>query len=293
MGCLVVVTSRNQLTGLAAAEGARLLTLDTLSDDEARQLLAGPLGAERGGGRAWAAVNELIGLCARLPLALAIAAAWGGYRTRHPLAAVAAELRHAGGPLTALNTGEVTGSVRAVFSWSYRLLTPPAAWLFRCLGLHPGPDIAVPAAMSLAGVDLPQTRQLLAELARAHLITEHAPGRYAFHDLLRAYAAERALAEDSEQTRQGAILRVLDHYQQSAAAAARILSGASLEPVSLSAQQTDVTPELPATSRPWPRPGRAPGAARRRRPGRRGRAGQPRLGSFPGPWPASTVGTLA
>jgi DNA-binding SARP family transcriptional activator len=245
MGCLVVVTSRNQLTGLAAAEGARLLTLGTLSDDEAGQLLAGRLGAERVAAEP-AAVDELIGLCARLPLALAIAAAWAGNRPQLPLAAVAAELRDTGGPLSTLDTGEVAGSVRAVFSWSYRLLTPPAAWLFRCLGLHPGPDIAAPAAASLAGVDLPQARQVLAELARTHLITEHAPGRYAFHDLLRAYAAERALAEDSEQTRRAAIVRVLDHYQHSAAAAARILTGTALEPVSPSDQRTDVTPELPA-----------------------------------------------
>ena len=70
--------------------------------------------------------------------------------------------------------------------------------MFRLLGVHPGPDITVAAAASLAGVDAAQARQALRELAAAHLIAEHAPGRYAFHDLLRAYAAEQAASDDSE-----------------------------------------------------------------------------------------------
>ena len=64
--------------------------------------------------------------------------------------------------------------------------------MFRLLGLHPGPDITAAAAASLAGIAAGQARQALRDLAAAHLIAEHAPGRYAFHDLLRAYAAEQA-----------------------------------------------------------------------------------------------------
>ena len=89
--------------------------------------------------------------------------------------------------------------MRAVFSWSYRALSADAARLFRLLGLHPGPDISVAAAASLAAILLGQARALLAELARAHLLTEHRPGRYAFHDLLRAYATELAQADDSDE----------------------------------------------------------------------------------------------
>ena len=77
--------------------------------------------------------------------------------------------------------------ISAVFSWSYRGLGTEAARLFRLLGLHPGPDISIPAAASLAGLPHDQTRQLLDHLTRAHLLTEHAPGRFEFHDLLRAY----------------------------------------------------------------------------------------------------------
>ena len=55
--------------------------------------------------------------------------------------------------------------------------------MFALLGIHPGPDIGVPAAASLAATAEPAARRVLSELARAHLIAEHVPGRYAFHDL--------------------------------------------------------------------------------------------------------------
>jgi tetratricopeptide (TPR) repeat protein len=169
-------------------------------------------------------VTELIGLCARLPLALAITAARAAARPEHPLEALAAELRAAGGPLDALDAGEPTASVRAVFSWSYRQLSPAAARLFRLLGIHPGPDISAPAAASLAGVEPAQARHLLAELARAHLVAEHAIGRYAFHDLLRAYAAEQARALDGDAARRAAVGRALDHYLHTAHAAAVLVN---------------------------------------------------------------------
>ena len=222
-GCLVVVTSRGQLTGLAAVEGARLLTLGLLTEQEARELLAGRLGAGRVAAKP-EATGELIRLCARLPLALAITAARAAARPAQPLAALTAELRSAGGPLEALDAGEPAASVRMVFSWSYEQLSPAAARLFRLLGIHPGPDISAPAAASLAGVEPEGARQLLAELARFHLIDAHAPGRYAFHDLLRAYAGEQARAVDSESVRRAVTGRVLDHYLHTAYAAAILLN---------------------------------------------------------------------
>jgi hypothetical protein len=82
--------------------------------------------------------------------------------------------------------------MRAVFSWSYQRLSPAAARMFRVLGTHPGPDIAVGAAASLAGITQAKARPVLAELGRSNLITEHLAGRFTFHDLLRAYAIEKA-----------------------------------------------------------------------------------------------------
>ena len=221
-GCLVLVTSRSQLTSLAAAEGAMPLALDLLTGDEARELLAARLGGDRLASEP-AAAQELIGLCARLPLALAIAAARAATQPALPLAALAAELRDADGRLDALDVGDAAASVRAVFSWSYQQLDAAAARMFRLLGLHPGPGIGAPAAASLAGLPLRQARAVLAELTRAHLLAEPAPGRFAFHDLLRAYAAERAQADEGGAERHAAIHRMLDHYLHTACPAALLI----------------------------------------------------------------------
>jgi DNA-binding SARP family transcriptional activator/tetratricopeptide (TPR) repeat protein len=230
-GSLVLVTSRSQLSGLAAADGARLISLDVLSHGEAVQMLTARLGRDRATAEP-AAVDRIAGLCAWLPLALAVAAARAGARPGFPLGAVAAELADSAGRLDALDAGDPGSSVRAVLSWSTRQLTPDAARMFRLLGLHPGPDITVPAAASLAGTSEPEARRMLGELTRGCLIGEHLPGRYAFHDLLRAYAAEQAHHTDSDTDRRQATGRVLDHYLHTAAGAVRLLNP-SLEPVVL------------------------------------------------------------
>jgi tetratricopeptide (TPR) repeat protein len=221
-GCLVVVTSRTQLTSLVVSEGARWLTLDLLSEHEARDLLEGRLGADRLAAEPQAA-HDIITRCARLPLALSIVAARAATHPRHPLATLAGELDDTPDRLDAYDGGSPAVDVRSVFSWSYHKLTPPAAGLFRLLGLHPGPDIAVPAAVTLAARPERQVRRLLAELAQANLITEHSPGRYTFHDLLRAYATELADTHDTEADRRSAVRRLLDHYLHTAYACSLLL----------------------------------------------------------------------
>ena len=212
---LVIITSRNQLGGLAAAERARLLSLDVLSHDEAVHMLTDRIGSGRAAAEP-GAVAEIAALCGRLPLALAVAAARAEARPNFPLSALAAELRDRTGRLDALDAGDPAASVRAVFSWSYRQLSAAAARMFRLLGLHRGPDISLAAAASLAAADEPGARRLLADLTRAHLVAEHVPGRYALHDLLRAYAADQARDTDSQPERAAAVVRVLDHYVYSA-----------------------------------------------------------------------------
>ena len=240
-GCLVVVTSRRHLAGLVAVEGACALTLDVLTGAEAQAMLAqrlGPARLEREPG----GVADLIGLCARLPLALAVAAARVSARPHLRLSCFAAELNDARRRLDALDAGDRLASVRAVFSWSLASLPAPAVRMFGLLGVHPGPDITVPAAASLAGVRPGQAGQALAELTRAHLLTAPACGRYACHDLLRAYAAEQAAALDGQDGRHAAAGRVLDHYLHTAHAAALLLSP-SRTPVTLAAPRPQVTPE--------------------------------------------------
>lgn len=218
---LVLVTSRNRLSGLAAAEGARTITLDLLTAEEARLLLARRLGPERLAGQR-RAVDDLVARCAHLPLALAIVAARAEARPGVPLAELAAEL--ASGPsLDALDTGDRRTRLGTVLSWSYGSLSDGAARLFRLLGVHPGPDATLPAMASLVGQPVSRVRPLLDELARGNLVTEHAAGRFTFHDLLRAYAVELASAHDSDAGRLAALHRVLDHYLHNAHAAAMVL----------------------------------------------------------------------
>ena len=240
-GCLVLVTSRRQLTSLVAAEGAYPLTLDLLTDAEAHELLAARLGPERPAADR-TAMDELIQLCARLPLALSIAAARAASQPVLPLVALAGELRDAGGRLDALDAGDAAANVRAVISWSYEQLDATAARVFRLLGLHPGPDISVPAAASMTGLPLREGRAVLAELTRAHLLAERPPSRFAFHDLLRAYATERAHIGESEARRRAAIGRMLDHYLHTAHPAAMLLSPFR-RPVTPAAPQPGLEPE--------------------------------------------------
>jgi DNA-binding SARP family transcriptional activator len=217
-GCMVVITSRSQLTGLVAAEGARPLPLDVLSAAEARELLSRRLGPERVAAEPDAAA-ELIGQCAGLPLALSVTCARAVTRPGKALADLAAELRDARARLDALETGDMLTDLRAVFSWSYCRLSQPAARMFRLLGVHPGPDVSTAAAASLAGLPAARARAALAELVRASLLTEDSAGRLGCHELLRAYAAEQAVAGESEAERAAARRRLLDHYVRTARAA--------------------------------------------------------------------------
>ncbi len=241
-GCLVIVTSRNELPGLIVTEGAQPVVVDLLSADEARQLLTRRIGESRVLAETQAADN-IIALCARLPLALMLVAARAATHPGFSLSALAAELRGAGGSLDAFDGQDQATNVRAVFSWSYQRLSAPGRRLFRLLGLHFGPDVATPAVASLAGMPREQIRPALAELARAHLVTERIPGRFAFHDLLRAYATEVAYTHDPEDYRFAARHRMLDHYLHTACRADELLNRLRDRPFTLDGSRPGVTPE--------------------------------------------------
>ncbi len=285
-GCLAIVTSRNQLTSLIAAEGAHTLTLGLLPAADARDLLTRRLGAGRVASEP-GAVSDIIAGCARLPLALTIAAARAAARAGFPLTVFAAELRDATRALDPLHGGDLATDVRAVFSWSYQALTPDAARLFRLLGLHSGPDTGVAAAASLAAIPPGRAAVLLTELTQAHLLAEPAPGRYACHDLLRAYAAEQALAWESPDDRAAAVRRLLDCCVHGAYRAAMLIEP-HLDPIALS----PVRPGVAVSGRP-PRRTRCPGSRPSARccwppsgsPPTPAMAGTP--GSWRGPWAPS------
>ncbi|MBV9445915.1 MAG: tetratricopeptide repeat protein [Streptosporangiaceae bacterium] len=248
-GCLVLVTSRNRLTSLVALQGAHPVTLDLLTLEESRALLARRLGAERVATEP-AAVDDLIELCARLPLALNITAVRAAAHPNVPLAALAVEVREAHQRLDALDAGDTAANTRTVFSWSYRTLGGESARMFRLLGVHPGADITVPAAASLTATIPGQARIALDELTAVHLLSEHAPGRYAFHDLLRTYAIEQGRAHDNDDERHRALRRTLDHYLHTAVGGHRLLAPLQRSPVRLPEPVAGVTaqpiPDSPA-----------------------------------------------
>jgi DNA-binding SARP family transcriptional activator len=222
-GCMVLVTSRNQLGGLVALDGAVPMTLDLLSSHEALDLLITRLGRERVLAEEQTA-SELVALCARLPLALNLAAARAALHPRLRLSELVDGLRDARRLLDTLALGDDAADPRAVFSWSYRALDPLSARVFRLLSMHPGPHITLAAVASLAALDPDVVREILGTLTAAYLITEQERGRYGFHDLLRAYAAEQADAQDSEVERREALRRVCDYYAHSGYAEELVLN---------------------------------------------------------------------
>lgn len=218
-GCLVVVTSRSRLSGLTAGEGAKRMHLEVLSPTDSIRLLQQIIGTDRVIAER-AQAEELARRCAFLPLALRIAADRAVDNKHLRLADLVEELAAERDRLASLETGDdASMSVRAVFSWSYRRLPASAARAFRLLGMYSGSDIGLTAAAALQGLSTSKTAVILDQLAGQHLIENTGRNRYRFHELLLAYAAERAVQDEPEPVRAAALERLLAWYLSTAAAA--------------------------------------------------------------------------
>lgn len=219
--CVVLVTSRDALAGLVAVNGARRVDLDALPSVAAHSLLAQLIG-HRVEVEPEAAAT-LAEQCARLPLALRIAAELAVARPATCLAELTLELADQRRRLDLLEVGrDPHGSVAAVFSWSMRHLSPDAARIFGLLGLHPGTDFDAYAIAAPADTTPQRAQRTLDLLLRAHLVHCAEHGRYGMHDLLRAYASGLANdrpADDSHAARR----RLFDYYLATAAAATDFL----------------------------------------------------------------------
>jgi tetratricopeptide (TPR) repeat protein/transcriptional regulator with XRE-family HTH domain len=217
--CLALVTSRDQLAGLVATDGARRRSLSVLQPTDAIRLLRSLIG-----GRVDADPQSAVALaelCARLPLALRIAAEQAAARPDASLAEMAAEL--ADRRLDALDAGDERANVRAVFTWSYARLPDHAAEMFALAGLHPGASIDAHEAAALTGTTVTQARQALDRLQRASLLQASPGGRYYMHDLLHAFAREQAAARNTSVSCRQALSRLFDYCRAAAAAAMDIL----------------------------------------------------------------------
>ncbi len=216
-GCLTVVTSRNKLSGLIAGEGAHRIGVGELPSDDALALLTRLVGADRLAAEADGAA-ALIQACAGLPLALRIAAAQLADEPHRTLADYLTELAERGAAALALHDDEHS-AVIAAFDLSYQRLDPATRQLFRRLGLVPGLDFTIDAVAALSGTTPPTARDAVRRLTAAHLLEEHSPGRYRFHDLLRDDARRRTESEDSAEIRDDALERLYSWYYQGKMAA--------------------------------------------------------------------------
>jgi len=212
--CTVLVTGRTTLSSLIDRYGARHLPLDVLNHEEARNLLARRLGQQRIDAEP-DATDEIVRLCGRHPLALAITARHAATRSTIPLAEFAAELRDLGLEMLDHDT-DPTANLPAVLSWSLRILTEQQQMVFALLGIAPGPDTDLPAAASLVGLSWTQTRKALRALENSSLLDRHPLGRYTMHDLVRAYAAATARQGLARDLRVAALGRVVDYYLHTA-----------------------------------------------------------------------------
>jgi len=223
--CAVLVTTRSRLPDLA---GSRFVDLDVLGLAEAREMFGGIIGRDRAEAEP-EATEEVLAACAGLPLAIRIAAARLAARGSWSVRTIATRLADERRRLDWLRTGDL--AVRACFEVSFSSLPGPSmtggvdpAHAFRLLGLWQGPSISLPAAAALMGQPEDTVADALEVLVDAQLLQAPAPDRYRFHDLLRAYAAERASAEEPEQACAAALRRLLEWYLHSVAAMATMVS---------------------------------------------------------------------
>ncbi|MDT3445396.1 tetratricopeptide repeat protein [Pseudofrankia sp. BMG5.37] len=242
-GSAAIVTTRGPLSGLVVQDGALRMVLEPLEPVHAETLLralaAGAAGdpffdPEAGGGRAASPgdsspaedpVAELARQCGYLPLALRIAAEQA-VLTGLSLADLVDELASERGRLDVL-TGiddDPGTQVRTVFYWSYRNLPNDQRRAFRLLAAHPGSGVSVPAAAALLGQSPAATARVLDTLVAFNMLERPARGRYRFHDLIGAYAAERLEEDEPEADRAAALDRLLDWYLHAADAADRIIA---------------------------------------------------------------------
>jgi DNA-binding SARP family transcriptional activator len=232
-GCPVLITSRQQLSGIAYLDGVQCLSVGELPGEDAAALLA-----KRIGGRAAedpAAMAKLVQLCHGSPFALRIVSEHIALRSTAPVDELAEELRDSRRLLDAGAHGDdATITLRSMFSWSYRVLEPAAQRLLRQVGMHPGSRFSVRAVTALTGPDA-EVERLLDTLVGAHLVEQEGAGRYHAHDLLHEYAAAIALVDEPAESRERAHQRLFDWYLGSARAARALVTGDDRE-----------VPELPA-----------------------------------------------
>jgi tetratricopeptide (TPR) repeat protein/transcriptional regulator with XRE-family HTH domain len=214
-GSMAVVTSRNQLADLVTIDGARPVPVGPCTPVEGRALLAARLGSarlERDG----EATEEIVRLCAGMPLALSMVAARAAAHPQFALAGLVADLKSTAG-------ANLTADVRSAMSWSAGALSGQAIRAFRILGLHPRPEITAEVIAAVDDRGLEAARASLDELADANLLSERRPARFAMHDVVHGYAGDVARESLDPPERDRIRRRLHQHYAAIATAAVHII----------------------------------------------------------------------
>lgn len=214
--CLMLITARRRLPDLA---GARVLTLDVLSLGDAVTLFTQIASPGRAGDQD--EVAEAVGLCGRLPLAIQLTAGRLAQGSPPRLADLVEELSQS--PARFGSTGAASPEVMSAFGLSYRVLDPDHQRFFRRLGVSPCPAISLQAAAALGGSTLAEAEKALTALLDHHLLVRDPAGQFRFHDLIREFAAVRAVQDDSASERRRSVGRLLDYYLFTADRADRVL----------------------------------------------------------------------
>ncbi|GAA2554620.1 hypothetical protein GCM10010435_26410 [Winogradskya consettensis] len=251
---LVLVMSRRPLLGLAAFDGAYLLRVGLPDAAAARELfdrrLTRRANRATGGPADRETLDEIIGWCGRLPLALAIQGARFSARPALTPQVVAAELRDSTRRLGAFDCGPGLSDPRGVLSWAYRQLSPATAALFRLLSVVPGPGVTLAACASLAGSPAGRTLAELDELTDLALVTEDERGLFSTGSLAGAYAEELFRAVGTPADKRAAISRLLQHHLHSSYHAQSALGRERL-PFTPPPLLPGVVPERPGAPFAW------------------------------------------
>ncbi|WP_318214838.1 AfsR/SARP family transcriptional regulator [Streptomyces sp. SCL15-6] len=206
----VLVTSRDPLNGLTGTLAVARVDLGAMSQAECLDLLAATIGEHRVSAEPSAA-QRLVDLCDRLPLALRVVATRLLSDHRWSLRQMAARMEDRRERVSVLSPGE--SGVRSGVWLGYRALSVQAARLYRQLSMLDVPDFPAWIGVPVLGVTPDASEELLHQLVGAQLLEiRPAPGggpRFRFQELMRLFARERSLAEDSAQEREQTLERVL------------------------------------------------------------------------------------
>jgi DNA-binding SARP family transcriptional activator len=204
-GSLVLVTSRTRLIDL---DGARWMSLGTMTSEDCTAMAARLLGARRAESEP-EAVAELVDLCGHLPLAMRIALSRLSNRPRWPIGYLVDRMSDESRRLDELKSGE--RGVDLTLRISYEGLGPQHRTAFRMLGAHPGRDIDVYSSAALLGTSPENAESVLEVLLDAHLLQQREMGYYTFHDLVRSFVNQFGQTEDPGGAT-AAFERLLDYF---------------------------------------------------------------------------------